>query len=720
MDKKELLAPVGNMESLYQAVHNGADAVYLGLKTFGARAFAKNFSEEDFIKAIKYCHLYGVKIYVTMNTLIKTDEVEAFISTIDFLHKNSVDAVIMQDFGMICLVREMFPNLEIHASTQANNSNLETIKLFYKLGVKRVVLSRELSINEINKIDVPIELECFIHGALCISYSGNCLMSSMIGKRSGNRGECTGCCRLPYSLYENNKLLVSNKYLLSTRELNTSGHIKELLNSKIKSFKIEGRMKSPEYVGFITNFYRHLIDSKEFNYEEETNKLKTLFNRKFTDGNLFETTTLMNIDTPNHIGLKIGKVISVNNKKIKIKLEGVLNQEDGIRFLESGKGFICNYLYNDKDKLINSSDDIVYLDNKIGLTTCDTVYKTQDKKLIESLEKYEEKHLPLRFKLTARKNKVLTLEATSLESKVLVTGNIVEEAISNPISAERIKLQLERLGNSPFYLEKLDLDIDDDIFIPVKNLNEIRREAVSKIISIKENTDNPNYVKKCVKFEKLNLDFEDSILTSSVYTEEQLLTCLELNFKRIYVKDFALYQKYLDNKNVFYVLPRSNFSNSYNINNSLVSEYIDFKKNINLVGNYFLNITNPYTAYYLLRQGLNNFTLSPELDEDETLKLVTSFRKIFKFAFLPEVLVYGKIENMYIKGNILNIDNSLYKYKLKDSKNRYFDVYLDNNNNTTILNYKNIEKYIPNKCQFRFDFYDEDGKTIKEIVKKYQ
>ena len=157
MNKKELLAPVGNMESLYQAVHNGADAVYLGLKTFGARAFAKNFSEEDFIKAIKYCHLYGVKIYVTMNTLIKTDEVEAFISTIDFLHKNSVDAVIMQDFGMICLVREMFPNLEIHASTQANNSSLETIKLFYKLGVKRVVLSRELSINEINKIEKTIK-----------------------------------------------------------------------------------------------------------------------------------------------------------------------------------------------------------------------------------------------------------------------------------------------------------------------------------------------------------------------------------------------------------------------------------------------------------------------------------------------------------------------------------------------------------------------------------
>ena len=204
MRKCELLSPVGNMESLYQAIHNGADAVYLGLKSFGARSYAKNFDEEEIIKAIKLCHLYGVKIYITMNTLIKDIEVEDFIKQVDFIHKNGVDAIIMQDFGMICLCRQMFPNLEIHASTQANNTNIETIKLFHDLGVKRVVLSRELSLDEIKKIDIPIELEVFIHGALCISYSGNCLMSSMMGSRSGNRGECTGSCRLPYTLYKNN------------------------------------------------------------------------------------------------------------------------------------------------------------------------------------------------------------------------------------------------------------------------------------------------------------------------------------------------------------------------------------------------------------------------------------------------------------------------------------------------------------------------------------
>ena len=179
---------------------------------------------------------------------------------ITFLHKNGVDAIIMQDFGMICLTRQMFPNLEIHASTQANNSSIETISLFEKIGVKRVVVSRELSLDEINSINVPIEIETFIHGALCISYSGNCLMSSMMGKRSGNRGECTGCCRLPYTLYENDRIVQENKYLLSTKELNTSNNISKLLESNITSFKIEGRMKSPEYVGFITKLYRILID----------------------------------------------------------------------------------------------------------------------------------------------------------------------------------------------------------------------------------------------------------------------------------------------------------------------------------------------------------------------------------------------------------------------------------------------------------------------------
>ena len=280
MLKHELLVPAGNMDCLRQAVFNGCDAVYLACKNFGARKFANNFTNEEIIDAIRFCHLYGVRIYVTMNTLVKNHEVDAFLEQASFLHQHGVDALIVQDFGMICLLREMFPNLEIHASTQANISSKEVCKLYYDLGVKRVVFARELSIDEIDSIDVPIEKEAFIHGALCISYSGCCLMSSMLGGRSGNRGECAGVCRMPFSLLKDGKVIQENAYLLSTKELNTSSHIQRLLDSSIYSFKIEGRMKSSFYVGFITRLYRRLMDQEEFSLEEEIDSLKTIFNRE--------------------------------------------------------------------------------------------------------------------------------------------------------------------------------------------------------------------------------------------------------------------------------------------------------------------------------------------------------------------------------------------------------------------------------------------------------
>ena len=347
--KHELLVPAGDVESLNQAIANGADAVYVGCKNFGARKFAKNFDNEEIVTAIKICHLYGVKLYVTMNTLVKDAEVPEFLGQIEFLYKAGVDAVLIQDFGMLCLVREKYPGLEVHASTQANTSSKETAALYHSLGVKRVVFSREMSLEEIKKVDVPIEKEVFIHGALCISYSGNCLMSSMLGGRSGNRGECAGCCRLPYTLEKGQRVMAKDKYLLSTKELNTSYRFEELLDSDITSFKIEGRMKSPEYVGFITKFYRNLIDShcKNIDIDGLNKQLKTIFNRGFTEGYLFNTepVELMNTDTPNHIGLEIGKVIEVTPKFIKIELIEELNQQDGIRFLNNGNGFIVNYLY---------------------------------------------------------------------------------------------------------------------------------------------------------------------------------------------------------------------------------------------------------------------------------------------------------------------------------------------------------------------------------------
>ena len=714
--KHELLAPAGDIESLYQAIHNGADAVYLGLKTFGARAYSKNFDNDEIIKAIETAHLYGVKIYVTMNTLVKDSEVEDFLEQVEFLYLNGVDAIIMQDYGMINLVRRMYKDLEIHASTQANNSSIDTIKMYHDLGVKRVVLSRELSLDEIKKIDVDIELEVFIHGALCISYSGNCLMSSMIGNRSGNRGECAGSCRLKYDLLKDGKTISKNKYLLSTKELNTSYNFNELLNSNIKSFKIEGRMKSPEYVGFITRFYRKLIDKEKINIEEELNKLKTIYNRKFTLGNLFNSKDITNIDTPNHIGLEIGKVISITKDKIKIKLARELNQFDGIRFLESSKGLIVNYLYDEKNNLISTANNIVYIDNKIGLTTKDSVYKTLDNKLITSLKKYNLKKIKIKICFQAIKNNKIKVILEDNYNKVEVEGSIVKEAITSPITEDDVKKHLLKLGNTPFTCNDIKLNLSNNIFIQVKEINELIRTAVDLLIK-KRSYSKRTLNKEKIIFEKLN-SYDNNYLVCSVNCEEQLKTCLELDFKRIYVNDLDLYKKYENNKNIYYRIDRNNFNITNNLlDKNLVSEYLDFKDK-NLFGNYSLNVYNIYTAYYLLFNGLLNIPVSVELNCNEINNLYNKF--IDKFDFTPplEILVYGRVENMIIKQNILSLDKN-YKYDLIDKRKRCFKVFYKNNL-THILNYEKRNNIYSFNHIKRLDFYDESKEDIINIVKKFK
>lgn len=713
--KKELLSPAGDMESLLEAIHNGADAVYLAMKSFGARKFAKNFSKEEIIEAIKLCHLYGVRIYVTMNTLVKESEVEDFLEQVKYLHINGADAIIMQDFGMISLVRKMYPNLEIHASTQANNSSLDTIKMFYEMGVKRVVVSRELTLEEIKQINFPIEIETFIHGALCICYSGNCLMSSMIGTRSGNRGECAGSCRLKYALKDNDKTS-PYEYLLSTKELNTSTKFSSLLNSNITSFKIEGRMKSAEYVGFITKFYRNIIDNKNINLKEETEKLKVLFNRKFTEGNLFKTDDLMNTKSPNHIGIEIGKVLEVTNKYIKIKLTKELNQEDGIRFNESNSGMIVNFLYDKNMKLTNSvkANDIAYIDNKVDLKRKDTIYKTIDKKLVDSLKKYDLKKIPVKYKVIAKCGSNLSIKISDGENEIIKEGSTVEKSKTSPITKERIEIQLKKLGNTPFITNNINIEMDNDIFISIGEINEIRRYLTTSLIDIRSNS-KKDVIEEKVDFKNIEVK-KESGMVATCYKETQLLKCLSMGFIRIYVKDINLYEKYKNHKEVYYYVERNTFNISNDlVEKNLVSEYLIPKKD-NIIGNYFLNIYNSYSAYYLLEKEFKNICLSVELDSNEQIEIIKALKNKFKIDINPEILVYGRCENMIIKGNILNITNDKYRYSLLDLRKREFKVYFENNK-TYILDSKTQSVNIKSPSVIkRFDFYDEDDKTIEKIV----
>jgi len=716
--KHELLSPAGDMECLRQAVFNGADAVYVSAHNFGARKFAKNFTNEELLEAIKFCHLYGVRLYVTMNTMIKDDEVTSFIDQARFLHQNGVDALIVQDFGMINLLREKFPNLEIHASTQANTSSIETCELFHKLGVKRVVLSRELSIDEIDNIKVPIEKEAFIHGALCISYSGCCLMSSMLGGRSGNRGECAGSCRQRYTLYDKDIIIENNKYLLSTKELNTSNYFDRLINSSIYSFKIEGRMKSPLYVAFITRLYRRIIDQESINIEEELDKLKTIFNREFTFGRILNANDLelMNIISPNHIGLKIGKAIPTKDK-IKLVLDSnrVLNQNDAIRFLNSNTGMVVNYLYDNNLKLTNTSNNICYVDNKVDLDREDILTKTQDFNLEkEYLREEVINKIPISFKITAKKNDNLSITITDGKNTTTLEGDKIEEAINAPTTKETIIEKITKLGNTPFILKDIDIELDENVFIQIKQINELRRELVSKLTELREQN-NIQFIEKEVLFEKTNLPNNNN-LTCSIYNEEQLLVCLDL-FDRIYVKDYELYNRYKDNSKVYYYAPRCNYSyKKLNNERLLISDYYDYS-NMDVYGNYTMNVSNIYTAYYLTKIGIKNIPLSAELTKEEIERLINNYTN--KFGNVEfEILSYGRVENMIIKGNILDLKDNYYSYKLLDFKERLFPVYYDGEK-THILNYENKNTII-NNISNRLDFYDETKEDIINIVKKYK
>lgn len=736
MKKIELLSPVGNMSTMYQAIHNGADAIYLAGTSYGARKFADNFTNEELEIAIKYAHLYGVKVYVTVNTLIYEYEFEDCLNYIEFLHISGVDAVIMQDIGLIKVVRERFPNLEIHASTQMHNYNEEGIKLLKELGITRVVLARELSLEEINNIKVDIEKEVFIHGALCVSYSGCCLFSSLNGGRSGNRGECVGSCRLPYKLIKNNvEVPLKDKYLLSTKELNTIKYLDKLISSGITSLKIEGRMKSPHYVGYVTRLYRTLID-KYYNHEnliltnEELINLKKLYNREFTKGYLFNDTSIMNTKTPNHQGIEIGKIINVDKKYIKIKLNGDnLSQNDGIRFKNSNKGMIVNRLY-DKNKLLKNNiekNNICYLDNKLNIKKDDILIKTIDSNLIKKLENYSKKKINIAIKVELLLNTKLKITISDGINKVTSYGDIIESSLKREVTESDITKCINKLGNTPFICNNLEIIKDDNIFISLSNLNETRREVINKLINIREN----------IKVKVIINDIKESnyIPTNNkininvlVRNEEQLKCCLDNNIDNIYITDYNLYTKYKHLNNIYYKVDRLDNKKELNGCNLLVSELgniYKYKDNNNLIGDYYLNVTNSNTIKYLFNKGLNQVTISPELND-------INIKNIMKENYNVELIIYGRLELMLMKYCPLkqclnycsNCKNSKDLFYLENTEKERFPI-IRNNCITRIMHSKNIN-YIDNInnyidmsiTNYRLELLDETYQELEKIIKE--
>lgn len=718
MKKIELLSPAGSMDALKAAIHNGADAIYLGGKKFGARAFAQNFSVNELIEAINYAHIYNVKIYITVNTIIYEDEFEDALDFIEFLYKNNVDAVIMQDIGLMYEAHKRFPGLIIHASTQCHNHNIENIEFFKSIGVKRVILDREMSLEEIKKLNTDMEIEIFIHGALCISYSGCCLMSYLGGGRSGNRGECTGCCRLPYKLIENNKEHKANgEYLISTKELNTSKRIKEIMDSNIVSLKIEGRMKSPEYVGFITKYYRNIIDGKKIT-EEDEKKLNLLFNRDFTEGYLFNENNITNIKTSNHQGIVIGEIIEVNKKFVKIKLNEDLDQEDGIRF-ENNKGMIVNKLYNSKMLLVSSvsKNSVAIIENKCDINKLGSVRKTTSVKLLKELQNYEQKKLDVSFTVKAKTGEALEIVINDGTFILSEKGNKIEKSQTSKTTKEMIVKQLSKLGNTPFRLKEIEIIKDDNIFISITELNSIRRNLVSKLIDKKTKIE-PKIINKVV--DKV-INYKDNKETINIFVnnEEQYRAAKEENVDNIYTSNVFLHKKYPE---TFYKLPRVILSRENITNdNLLITEIgsIVYSSNNNVFGSYELNAINNHSLQLLHQRGIKQITISPEINDK--INLIDNINNNI------EIIVYGWIEAMVMKHcivkNITNNHSCNKKYYLKNKNNELYPI-VQNNCLTTILNYKpinNIDKinYYKdlNIKHFRIDLYNENYNETIKIIK---
>lgn len=503
----DLLSPVGDFNCLKAAVQNGADSVYFGASSFSARAFASNFDKDTLKEAICYAKLRGVKTNLTLNTLIKDSEFDEAFELASFAYESGIDAIIVQDLGLARKLIKAFPDLPIHGSTQMTVHNLNGALELEKLGFKRVVLSRELSLNEIAYIckNTSIEIETFIHGALCISYSGQCLFSSMLGGRSGNRGKCAQTCRLPFKLLENNKK-IDEGYLLSTRDLCTLDFIPDLINAGIDCLKIEGRMKNPEYVAIVTKIYRKYIDlalsDSPYVVEESDRKdLLQVFNRGMSSPGHLQKSGNRNLvfkDKPNNMGLFLGKIQKYDAKKghISVKLNEPISIGDTISLPQETKLYTISELMDVNGKNIDSSSvsQTVILGRIKGkITLGDSVYKMSSKNLInrakESILK-ENKKIPLSAHITIKKNSPIKISISSLSNfpiyknlEVEYTSSVIPEiAINRPIDEDSVIKQINKTNDTPYKFEKITVTLDDGLFLPkISYLNDLRRIVLEKL-----------------------------------------------------------------------------------------------------------------------------------------------------------------------------------------------------------------------------------------------
>ena len=663
----KIVAPAGNMERFYSAISATADEIYLGLKGFGARRNAENFTVEELKKAIDYAHLRGSRIFLTLNTIMTNREIELLYPTLKDLYNYGLDVIIVQDLGYAEYLHKNFPSIEIHGSTQMTVANYYEINYLKELGFKRIVLPRELSFEEIKEIrkHTDIELEVFVSGSLCISFSGNCYMSSFIGGRSGNRGMCAQPCRKEYKTSCGEK-----SYFLSPKDqLYGLDEIKKLQEIGVESIKVEGRMKDISYVYETVSYFRSLING--IDKEENTPKL---FNRGYSKGYFYDNDkTIMNRDYSYNMGEKIGEVIGKN-----IRLDEDIVSGDGITFVSKdyknlGGTYINKIVYKNEKLILNFPEGTKY------------IFRNYNKRLNDEISKKlksSDKKLEINFDFTAKLDKKLILK-TYLEdengNRILnleeISETLTQKAQKRAISEENINEKLSEIGDSEFTVKNIKIDIDENIFIPLSELKNLKRNVVEKfrekILSyfrrdldseLKEN--NQEYFKLEIEKDEPK-DLEIRVIVSNEEQKNFLENIKnEYNIKEIYYRT--------------YDIAKQSMLGQHNLDNKLASNLYELleNKNSDIMLNWNMNIVNSYTISVLEKiKKLESFIISPEIN-------FSKIRELGKTRLKKALLVYSKLKGMTIDVDIADSKNEIITNKENDKfniiKNNYgTEIFLD-------------------------------------------
>lgn len=717
----ELLAPAGTMEALKAAVNCGCDAIYLGMNKYGARAYATNFDFDTIKEAISYCHLNNVKIYVTMNTIVFEDELEEAYLQIKNLYDLGIDAIIIQDIALLDYVKTHCPDMEAHASTQMGLDDTFGVLEAKSFGADRVVLGRECSIDRVKKVkeETKVPVEVFAHGAHCVSYSGNCLMSGLIGYRSGNRGRCVGSCRKPYELInKTTNESLGTSYILSMKDLATIESIKDL--SFVDSLKIEGRMKEPTYVANVIKHYREAIDNGKASDDAIFNLEKT-FQRSYTKGYLFgvDKKDVTNIKKPNHLGYYVGNISNVKGKCYEISLIREINQNDVISIESKNEiTYPLTKMFDANNNFIKSANKkcYIYMDDKASVG--DKVYVVKDTNYLEKLEEYAKTlhyRVKVSFYLDLVIGKPIKLTAVSgYHSYTLESDFIVEES-KREVVYDNVFKQLNRLNDTVYEIESLEITGDSFAFAPASKLNELRRNVIEGL-NIERLKVERTFEEKTFD-ESINIKLSDKSLSVFCTTKAQYEVAKELGIKEIYFDNYVKRNdaKYIEEKEVM-LLGGYNGLNYYK------------DKNVYLVSDFSFNVVNSRSLYLLHKHGINRITLSHELNKQNILDMISEFEKRYNTKPNLEMIVYGHAHLMNTKYCPLKVNNLCGKcrsnqYVIKDNYGE-FSIISHPDCTTTIVNGRPLNlldeiNYLPDAITtFRLQFTIESKEETKEIILK--